>query len=348
MIDCLTVRPITKRYSILKQNLKWFVRFATYLLLPPSQSTSSVIQREKWLPCFWINSDCIAFTCQLSCTCTETWPYTMLQFQNRYATPRGLLTRSFSKLMTTKKFSFFWLSSTYYPNNASDDVKLNETSPCWSSSYVFLTRMNVYRLYVVAFNLLIGGLVFYNVQKTKLLQLCTTLMRWFAFVTMISLAIRQILNNKPGDIKVKTFNINGIPNFFGVCIYAFSKRSWFLLSNVKISLTSHRFYLTSVPSLVAQHHNPDQRQAKVPLCVYVGLRVCFVFLSFAIVYRFVCIWRAFERFLYVELWAQAELEREQLAADYNRLLSVAVSSIHNKCIVSDHRDYFAQQSNKPV
>ena len=113
----------------------------------------------------------------------------------------------------------------YYIRNLTTNAtqKLNESDPCWPS--VSLSRLNVYRIYVICFNLLIGALVFYNIQKTKLLQLCTTLMRWIAFVTMILLAVRHIIENKETNSKMnpplKLFNIKGLPNFFGVCIYAF-------------------------------------------------------------------------------------------------------------------------------
>lgn len=76
--------------------------------------------------------------------------------------------------------------------------------------------MNAYRIYVVIFNLLIGPLVFYNLQKTKFLQLVTTIMRWLAFITMISLAVIKITDNSSKAVVVKptVFNIKGkLKNF---------------------------------------------------------------------------------------------------------------------------------------
>lgn len=56
----------------------------------------------------------------------------------------------------------------------------------------------------------------------------TTVMRWAAFIAMISLAIRKIYQNTKNDDEdnkipadVKLFDIESVPNFFGVCIYAF-------------------------------------------------------------------------------------------------------------------------------
>ena len=112
------------------------------------------------------------------------------------------------------------LKSTYYPDN--ENVTLTEDDPCWSSA-PSLSRMNTYRIFVVVFNLLIGSLVFSNIQKTKLLQLATTVMRWAAFITMITLAFIKINDNTSKAIAMKPnlINVAGVPNFFGVCIYAF-------------------------------------------------------------------------------------------------------------------------------
>lgn len=69
----------------------------------------------------------------------------------------------------------------------------------------------------------IGVLVFYNIQKTKFLQMMTTVMRWLAFGTMISLAIKKIYENNESSVvmKPKLFDVDNVPNFFGICIYAF-------------------------------------------------------------------------------------------------------------------------------
>ncbi|RNA19958.1 transmembrane protein -like [Brachionus plicatilis] len=109
---------------------------------------------------------------------------------------------------------------TYRPDN--NNQTLTEDDLCWSS-LPSINRMNAYRLYVLLFNFTIGILVFYNVEKTKLLQLLTTIMRWAAFITMIALAAIKINDNSKKSIKpnVEYFNFTNVPNFFGVCIYAF-------------------------------------------------------------------------------------------------------------------------------
>jgi amino acid permease len=123
-------------------------------------------------------------------------------------------------------------------------------------------------------------MVFYNIQKTKLLQLCTTLMRWIAFITMIVLAIKHIIenndtnnnNNKtptyqsPDTLDIKLFNLKGLPNFFGVCIYAF--------------MCHH-----SLPSIIT----PIKSKAKfiyMLLLAYVCILIFYMLLSFTGLFAF--------------------------------------------------------------
>ncbi|CAF0706838.1 unnamed protein product [Brachionus calyciflorus] len=106
--------------------------------------------------------------------------------------------------------------------SSDENQTLSESDLCWSS-VPSINRMNAYRLYVLAFNFTIGILVFYNVEKTKLLQLATTIMRWLAFITMITLATIKIIDNteKSSVPRPALIDIPKVPNFFGVCIYAF-------------------------------------------------------------------------------------------------------------------------------
>lgn len=58
--------------------------------------------------------------------------------------------------------------------NVTDDKMEDEL--CWPDHT--MTRWDVYRLSLVAFVMLIGPFTFFNVQKTKYIQLCTILLRW--------------------------------------------------------------------------------------------------------------------------------------------------------------------------
>lgn len=50
------------------------------------------------------------------------------------------------------------------------------------------------------FVLSLGPFVFFNVQKTKYLQLLTSIMRWLAFIVMIVYALKKLIVHGPrGD-----------------------------------------------------------------------------------------------------------------------------------------------------
>eukprot|EP00062_Callorhinchus_milii_P004494 gi/632942923/ref/XP_007886689.1/ PREDICTED: transmembrane protein 104 isoform X2 [Callorhinchus milii] len=58
--------------------------------------------------------------------------------------------------------------------SAKSKIKHNDTDPCWGS----VRRIDAYRIFLTAFSLLLGPFTFFNVQKTKYLQIVTSLMRW--------------------------------------------------------------------------------------------------------------------------------------------------------------------------
>ncbi|XP_054923679.1 transmembrane protein 104 isoform X3 [Dermacentor andersoni] len=103
------------------------------------------------------------------------------------------------------------------PTNISNETHPNDL-PCWKSSTI--TRGNAYRIFLLAFLGLVGPFTFFNVQKTKYLQIFTTLMRWIAFTSMIvlcALALGQGKGQGHPALAVPT----GLPNLFGVCVYSF-------------------------------------------------------------------------------------------------------------------------------
>ncbi|XP_045346777.1 transmembrane protein 104 isoform X2 [Leopardus geoffroyi] len=96
------------------------------------------------------------------------------------------------------------------------DTKHNDTDPCWGP----LRRVDAYRIYLAVFTLLLGPFTFFDVQKTKYLQILTSLMRWVAFAIMIVLALVRIGNgHREGRPPLADFS--GIRNLFGVCVYSF-------------------------------------------------------------------------------------------------------------------------------
>ncbi|KAL3876713.1 hypothetical protein ACJMK2_034515, partial [Sinanodonta woodiana] len=98
------------------------------------------------------------------------------------------------------------------------DGNLTDSDLCWTSTS--LTRADAYRIFVAAFLVCLGPLTFFNVQKTKYLQILTTLTRWTAFVMMIILAIINLSRGK-GEGHPVVANFVGVPNLFGVCVYSF-------------------------------------------------------------------------------------------------------------------------------
>merc|ERR1719203_2414998 len=61
---------------------------------------------------------------------------------------------------------------------------------CWSSSSI--NRSSAYRIFVGVFLLLLGPFSFFNLSKTKYLQIATTVLRWAAFTAMVVLAVIKI------------------------------------------------------------------------------------------------------------------------------------------------------------
>ncbi|XP_071036880.1 transmembrane protein 104 isoform X2 [Parasteatoda tepidariorum] len=106
----------------------------------------------------------------------------------------------------------------YTPSGACNVTKNNSIS-CWNPD-IPVTRGDAYRIYLLSFLLLLGPFTFFNVQKTKYLQVFTSLMRWLAFSTMIILAATAIIKGK-GKGHPPIASLSGVPNLFGVCVYSF-------------------------------------------------------------------------------------------------------------------------------
>ncbi|OXA55925.1 hypothetical protein Fcan01_09723 [Folsomia candida] len=103
----------------------------------------------------------------------------------------------------------------------SKNLTLNElNSTCTEFFSPKIDRFGAYRLFCILFILTIGPFAFLNISKTKYLQVATTLLRWTAFTTMITLAIQRITTTSP-PISPEISNIRQLPTLFGVSIYSF-------------------------------------------------------------------------------------------------------------------------------
>ena len=108
---------------------------------------------------------------------------------------------------------------TYVPANVSKSSNnISEYELCFES-VENLNRFDIYRISLAGFVILLGPFTFFNVTKTKYLQLMTTLMRWVAFIIMVTLACLRLSSGKIFNPPVSRFV--GVPNLFGVCIYSF-------------------------------------------------------------------------------------------------------------------------------
>jgi len=112
------------------------------------------------------------------------------------------------------------VACTYTPANQSQSsTNISEYDPCWSNEAGNLNRMDAYRIALAVFVVFVGPFAFFNVTKTKYLQLLTTLMRWLAFGIMVTLACIRLSRGTIYTPPVSQFS--GVPNLFGVCVYSF-------------------------------------------------------------------------------------------------------------------------------
>ncbi|XP_001602275.1 transmembrane protein 104 homolog isoform X1 [Nasonia vitripennis] len=110
------------------------------------------------------------------------------------------------------------VACTYLPVNYTCNETIPDSELCWQS--YGLNRMDAYRLFLTLFVMFLGPFAFFNVQKTKYLQLLTSAMRWMAFMIMIIYAIRKLIVDGP-EGKPRESNFSELPGLFGVCVYSF-------------------------------------------------------------------------------------------------------------------------------
>ncbi|XP_076853357.1 transmembrane protein 104 [Brachyhypopomus gauderio] len=140
-------------------------------------------------------------------------------------------------------------------------LKYNDTDSCWGP----VKRKDAYRVFLAIFTVFLGPFTFFNAQKTKYLQILTSLMRWIAFSMMIILALIRI-GKGHGEGHPQVAHLAGVPNLFGVCVYSF--------------MCQH-----SLPSLITPIS--DKRRVGVLLTVdYVLILGFYTLLSFTAIFCF--------------------------------------------------------------
>lgn len=104
----------------------------------------------------------------------------------------------------------------YRPENCSKEPV--DLDPCFTDSD--LTRLDMYRMCTMIFIAVMGPFVFFNLTKTKYMQILTTITRWLAMGTMIAWAI-VILGEGKGDGHPTPADFTKLPQLIGVCVYSF-------------------------------------------------------------------------------------------------------------------------------
>ncbi|XP_050542099.1 transmembrane protein 104 homolog isoform X2 [Daktulosphaira vitifoliae] len=95
----------------------------------------------------------------------------------------------------------------------------NESSLCWEN-YSF-TRHEVYLAYLGLYIISFGPFTFFNVQKTKYLQVISFVMRITAMFTMLSLATIRIITPIEDKGNPPAVFFPAVPQLIGASIYAF-------------------------------------------------------------------------------------------------------------------------------
>ncbi|RWS30143.1 transmembrane protein 104-like protein, partial [Leptotrombidium deliense] len=99
------------------------------------------------------------------------------------------------------------------------NASLQSSDQCWTK-FPSVTRTDAYRIYLTLVLLLLGPFAFFNVQKTKYLQIVTGFFRWFSFISMIVLSCIGLSRGKSAA-QPSAAKFYGIPSLFGICVYSF-------------------------------------------------------------------------------------------------------------------------------
>lgn len=83
------------------------------------------------------------------------------------------------------------------------------------------SRDKIYQVFLSIFIVIIGPFTFFNVQKTKLLQVVTSVFRWLAISLMIGITSARVIEGKGKGNPIIGGNLHGLPMLFGCSIYSF-------------------------------------------------------------------------------------------------------------------------------
>ena len=152
-----------------------------------------------------------------------------------------------------------------FTNTSSNSSSSSIAEPCWASAE-YLSKSDVYKIFVAVFVGALGPFAYFNVSKTKYLQIVTSVMRWTAFITMITLAILRISDHSQEHGSPPVIDLSTTPMVFGVSVYAF--------------MCHH-----SIPSLVT----PVRRSSRIPSILgldYLLIASFYLILSYTGIFAF--------------------------------------------------------------
>nr|XP_023028080.1 transmembrane protein 104 homolog [Leptinotarsa decemlineata] len=101
-------------------------------------------------------------------------------------------------------------------------INANETEDYSSRCFHFsdIAKIDMYRIFVAVFALSVGPFAYFNVQKTKYLQLFTISIRWCAFFIMVTAASIRLVNmGQQGHPEM--MNLKEVPALAGSSVYSF-------------------------------------------------------------------------------------------------------------------------------
>ena len=94
----------------------------------------------------------------------------------------------------------------------------NDSAPC--KTIRNLSVLHTYRVMVTVCLIICSPFIFLSLTKSKILQLCTTLLRWFALISMIVLALLRIGKGEGNDTP-NLLVFSKVSNFIGIALYVF-------------------------------------------------------------------------------------------------------------------------------
>ncbi|XP_016768696.2 uncharacterized protein LOC552568 isoform X1 [Apis mellifera] len=154
---------------------------------------------------------------------------------------------------------------TYQPTNFTCNDTIPDTEICWKE--FTLNRSDAYRIFLSIFIFLLGPFVFFNIQKTKYLQLLTSAMRSLAFTIMIVYALKNLFIHGPqgnppaANIMAKSIPTNGFYSTYSNRVIIKQFKKYDMKVQILPALQDNYMYLiideTSQEAAIVDPVDPD-------------------------------------------------------------------------------------------